>query len=667
MMYYGAANGLYRSADGITWDCMTDTFAHPLVYDIEIGLDGAIYFGTDLGYAYASKDQGATWDCIFDLPSSVLCIFAASDSMIYIGTVCLGLARYDPSEDSLEFIINTSGINYFSEDKNHNIYFCTDNVLHRTADYFQTFDAQYIENGSIPSLSGAHINGLSTTEAGEILLSTSIGLYSIPSINHPFNRIENNIEGYNFGKVNSINDSIWVTHASINAIYPDYDLFYSSNKGLTWLPIDTSGTYSCVAVCNDSNIFLCDYHGLIKKTSDFGQSWSVNQNVIATGPVQYVCHDNSDNLFAAYGELGISKSSDHGISWQLFSNGIGSSSVLHMCGSPRGDVFISTYTNELFRLLNNDSIWQLLTLFPTQILDLRVNAEGYIYAHPNSYVGIDPVWIVSTDVGITWDTLPKPIGLSLIYIDKEDNLYGTTDHAVYRSEDGGQNWQFLDLIVENANESKVVFVDFQNNIYQLSRDPVYGGLYRSKDSGYSWDYIGFSCARGSNTFDITVLPVYDGKLIVLAGYGLNVNSYNLYLNNGLDTIWNTINSGILITRFGANQITYDSLGYVYINSNKGVYKTSSALFEFERIEPEIIISDSLLCYPNPANTSIFLVYNPKTPYTYYRIFNSNGQFESEGKIESMSTEIAISSFCSGIYFIAVYDVDYVYFSKFMKL
>jgi len=65
---------------------------------------------------------------------------------------------------------------------------------------------------------------------------------------------------------------------------------------------------------------------------------------------------------------------------------------------------------------------------------------------------------------------------------------------------------------------------------------------------------------------------------------------------------------------------------------------------------------SLVVYPNPAKTSIFLNFKGEKAFTY-RIFNTNGQCVSEGELKVGQNETSISHLQDGVYLIEFWDTS----------
>lgn len=130
----------------------------------------------------------------------------------------------------------------------------------------------------------------------------------------------------------------------------------------------------------------------------------------------------------------------------------------------------------------------------------------------------------STDRGRSWDTLGRtrcsqtaqrgmPTDVYALAVDagSADTVYAAASQAVFRSTDGGTNWQEIGP-------------DLTNPVLQLAADPIQAGkvhlvaglagLWTSDDGGNTWRQQGTATFDAANLTALTAVPAVQGYLVV---------------------------------------------------------------------------------------------------------------------------------------------------------
>jgi len=195
-------------------------------------------------------------------------------------------------------------------------------------------------------------------------------------------------------------------------------------------------------------------------------------------------------------------------------------------------IFVATAAGGLFRSLNGGASWEAL------FQDRGALAVGDIALDPSDpqvlYLGTgeansssfsfpgDGLWR-SGDAGLSWEHLgledTRYIGRVLvdptdplrIWVAALGRLYGTgTDRGVYRSEDGGANWEQVlfvsdstacsDLAMDPTDPDRLYACMWERTRYLTSRrsgGPT-SGLWRTTDGGDTWQELGGGLPQGSD-------------------------------------------------------------------------------------------------------------------------------------------------------------------------
>lgn len=204
-----------------------------------------------------------------------------------------------------------------------------------------------------------------------------------------------------------------------------------------------------------------------------------------------------------------------------------------------------------------------------------------------------------------------PIGMA-ISKDGKLLLYGTDVGGVYRSEDGGQNWEQSNaglqsrgvgaFSIDPKNPSYVVAVGINGSPFDTN------GLYISEDGGKSWKFTKMMLVKGHR--DIREAIAYDEssynqeKNRCMVAYWstayetednyLEENEKGLYKTTDGGYTWNLVNNDLSDGTIKINPYTGD----VYVSRKDGIYYSSDKGENFEKIVDDTITGLDLTAQRN---------------------------------------------------------------------
>lgn len=443
----------------------------------------------------------------------------------------------------------------------------------------------------------------------------------LPKGNYPFS-------SYNYVVFLSPNKTLYALNkASIYTPLSFFDIYKSTDEGVSWKKINISSVNSFVADPRNSNILYASSNSGIYKSTDGGSTWNLVSNIsassLAVDPV------NTNVLYAAANN-GIFKSTNSGISWTQISY-IKSEGNTKISIDPENTsvIYFESFYYGLYKSTDGGSTWTNInsSSFGTIVFDPNNTnmlycpygasyfksvdggnswtGTGNVYLTYNSYrwyinaIAINPKnpdlvftggWInnndeeafyKSIDGGKSWITIPGIRGsITCLIIDPNnpDTIYaGTawskTSKSLIKSTDGGNSWENIDI--GNINpfvDSIAIDPSNSNNIY-VATDK---GLYKSSDGVNSWQAIN-NGSKNQVVRSVAIDPKNSNTLYIGAS---NSASYpisgSLYKSTDSGNTWVDVGSKISPSPFMTYVILVDisNSNTVYAGTSTGLYKSN---------------------------------------------------------------------------------------------
>jgi len=339
----------------------------------------------------------------------------------------------------------------------------------------------------------------------------------------------------------------------------------------------------------------------------------------------------------------------------------------------------------LYLSTDNGNSWTNIGLSSYQVNAITTSGTSNIFAGTLSYGG---GVFLSSNNGVTWT--PKNNGLATEYIYKLNTngskIYAGTNSGFYYSSNNGNSWILMNNGLYWTDILTFAFGG-ASNIYAGTWG---GGISLSTNNGASW--IESNTGLYDNSFN--AMLVNDTNIFA----GSQTAGVFLSTNNAAS--WNNVSNGLLNLRItsletsGGNIFSGTYGGGVYLSSdngnnwadiNSGLTKDTilslaangSNLFagtfgggvwrrqlsEFTEIKNTNINGLIIKVYPNPAKNYITIESPPKSAM---KIYNIQGEQIISISTISNKTNLNVSSFPLGMYFVEVKTDKMFIVNKFVK-
>jgi photosystem II stability/assembly factor-like uncharacterized protein len=415
----------------------------------------------------------------------------------------------------------------------------------------------------------------------------------------------------------------------------------STDGGITWTRLSGGAQNPKTIFLDNGKVFVGGTaaqfagNGGIFLSTNGGASWTRTTTLILNGSI---------NSFLAIGEKlllsasvsgwdtiirGVWSSMDKGYTWkknttvtisggtpitlskmQLIENKIFASGI-NVSGYGSG-VFISSDTGNTWQqsisgLPTNPSIEQIVRYADTIFV-----LSGKIYR--------------STNFGSSWvlwnGNLPSS-GSVVSLLLKGDTLFAArgSDYNIYRSVDGGRNWQTITTNLPTSTGSTPQKLYTHNNrLYAIAG---LGRIYWSEDSGSTWtESTGITFTGNKNAKE---LLFYDNNIFVIT------QSEGLYISTNNGQTWSQMNQGIGES-FPSLSNPLISWGYFYVSSGGKIMRRQLSEFgiitNVQNEGSSTLPSDFVLNqnYPNPFNPSTKITWqSPVSGYTTLKVYDVLGR------------------------------------------
>ncbi len=290
----------------------------------------------------------------------------------------------------------------------------------------------------------------------------------------------------------------------------------SDDMGETWFSIQNNidssrSTGTDVAIDpTDSNILYFSRNSVnsgnnkcLFKSTDGGQYWiDISPQQLTEFNIKKIAifPHNNQIIFVCTFTDGVLKSTDGGVAWVPKNQGLdGLRTKTIVIDSISDIIYLGTYINGLYKSLDNGETWQSIS-------------ENITASYCNTIAF-------------------KP--------DDPSPIYASATNGIFKSADIGQSWERINIgiPIQNIPGGGIIFDNLNsNNIFLTSSQTEFpdvpAGIYRSTDSGVSWEFLinGIALEIGLNDIAISCLSTGEKRLFTI-GQGV-------YFSDDMGDSWN---------------------------------------------------------------------------------------------------------------------------------
>ncbi|MEJ2749568.1 MAG: hypothetical protein P8183_16930, partial [Anaerolineae bacterium] len=347
------------------------------------------------------------------------------------------------------------------------------------------------------------------------------------------------------------------------ALVPFEGLYQSNDGGTIWTPTSLTGSYTTLAIspdfANDQTLIATDTNGQLHRSDNSGTTWTTPSLILGTGgqhTLRFSPTFAADQviLAASSSDPGPYRSEDGGLTWteagwydpaMSFRDGMIGGSVFDLALAPNqdwsGTVYAATSIG-VARSAHSGNDWDQrnrgLALLTVRSIAAAPGNPAILLAGTSFHENMrfdtgtpgeyDGSLQYSNDGGYNWKAVSErldrvqAVAFSPDFANDETAFaaagmigqHGYADGGVYRSTDGGKNWnEVLGNLAVSALAVSPNFANDQTVWTAVSNYSTSLGIYRSQDGGDTWNPL----ASGINAQSIVPSPNFAIDQTLFAG------------------------------------------------------------------------------------------------------------------------------------------------------
>ena len=379
----------------------------------------------------------------------------------------------------------------------------------------------------------------------------------------------------------------------------------------------------------------------INTWEEWGQNQHGNQGLPGTGVLNCVAFHPTDpnTIFTGGPSTGLWKTTNNGSSWtnltDVFFSNVGISSILVNYNNPNIIYILTgdgdggdTYSTGVWKTTNGGITWLPTALYWDENEFINAYKMAMNPINPDIIMAVTEDGIYATyNGGTTWEMEAAGHYYDVVYAPgTQFTIYASTASAVYRSQDAGDTWDFVQLIPLAERVQLAVSIQNDDLVYALGSGYVnwngangFPGLFVSNQKGAFGTWTSYSntpaiCSYATNfnyggqftyNIDFAVHP-FDPKTIVSGAINVfrSVDTAKTWSTQGL---WNDANPINQYVHSDIHSVEFNPLNnHLYIAGDGGLYHSTNNGLTYNEISVNLNINQYFDFAGTPQNTNMMI-------------------------------------------------------------